>query len=50
MAQIFISYSRKDGEFVHWLDQELTRRGREVDWEGIQSGLLATGEKLPENW
>ena len=39
MAQIFISYSRKDGEFVHRLDEELRRRGREawVDWEGIRA-------------
>ena len=39
MAQIFISYSRKDGEFVHRLDEELKRRGREawVDWEGIRA-------------
>ena len=39
MAQIFISYSRKDGEFVHRLDEELRRRGRQawVDWEGIRA-------------
>ena len=35
---IFISYSRKDKEFVRRLDDELARRGREawVDWEGIR--------------
>jgi hypothetical protein len=35
---IFISYSRKDKEFVRRLDGELARRGREawVDWESIQ--------------
>jgi tetratricopeptide (TPR) repeat protein len=35
---VFISYSRKDKEFVHRLDQALTARGREawVDWEGIR--------------
>jgi WD40 repeat protein len=39
MAHVFISYSRKDGEFVHRLDDELRRRGREawVDWEGIRA-------------
>src|SRR3954464_14983717 len=35
---VFISYSRKDREFVRRLDQELARQGREawVDWEGIR--------------
>ena len=35
---IFISYSRKDKEFVRRLDGELARRGREawVDWESIR--------------
>ena len=35
---LFISYSRKDKEFVQRLDEELKRRGREawVDWEGIR--------------
>ena len=35
---IFISYSRKDKEFVQRLDEELKARGREawVDWEGIR--------------
>jgi WD40 repeat protein len=39
VAQVFISYSRKDAEFVHRLDDELRRRGREawVDWEGIRA-------------
>ena len=35
--EVFISYSRKDKEFVRRLDEELKRRDREawVDWEGI---------------
>jgi WD40 repeat protein len=35
---LFISYSRKDKEFVRRLDEALTARGREawVDWEGIR--------------
>jgi WD40 repeat protein len=35
---VFVSYSRKDKEFVLRLDEELKRRGREawVDWEGIR--------------
>ncbi|HEY5777813.1 MAG TPA: TIR domain-containing protein [Terrimicrobiaceae bacterium] len=38
MADVFISYSRKDKEFVQQLDEALKRRGREawVDWEGIR--------------
>ena len=40
MADVFISYSRKDKEFVRRLDEELKRRDREawVDWEGIPPG------------
>ncbi|HEU0209459.1 MAG TPA: toll/interleukin-1 receptor domain-containing protein [Candidatus Udaeobacter sp.] len=36
--EIFISYSRKDKEFVRRLDQALKSRGREawVDWEDIR--------------
>src|SRR6266516_4136110 len=35
--EVFISYSRKDKDFVRRLDEELKRRDREawVDWEGI---------------
>jgi hypothetical protein len=38
--EVFISYSRKDQEFVRRLDEELKRRDREawVDWEGIPPG------------
>ena len=38
VADVFISYSRKDKEFVQRLDESLKCRGREawVDWEGIQ--------------
>jgi WD40 repeat protein len=38
--EVFISYSRKDKEFVRRLDEELKRRNREawVDWEGIPPG------------
>jgi hypothetical protein len=38
--EVFISYSRKDKEFVRQLDEELKRRDREawVDWEGIPPG------------
>lgn len=37
-SDVFISYSRKDREFVKRLEDELQRRGREawVDWEGIR--------------
>jgi len=36
--EVFISYSRKDTDFVHRLDEVLKSRGREtwVDWEGIR--------------
>jgi TIR domain len=36
--QVFISYSRKDKEFVRRLHEALSRRGREawVDWEDIR--------------
>jgi WD40 repeat protein len=38
MSDLFISYSRKDKEFVRRLDEALKRREREawVDWEGIR--------------
>jgi hypothetical protein len=38
--EVFISYSRKDKEFVRRLDEELKRRDRQawVDWEGIPPG------------
>jgi tetratricopeptide (TPR) repeat protein len=38
MADIFISYSRKDKDFVRRLDEALKSRGREawVDWEDIR--------------
>jgi tetratricopeptide (TPR) repeat protein len=38
MADIFISYSRKDKDFVRRLDEALKNRGREawVDWEDIR--------------
>src|SRR5437016_3655160 len=38
--EVFISYSRKDKEFVGRLDEALKRRDREawVDWEGIPPG------------
>jgi WD40 repeat protein len=38
MADIFISYSRKDTDFVRRLDEALKSRGREawVDWEDIR--------------
>jgi hypothetical protein len=38
--EVFISYSRKDKEFVRRLDDDLKRRNREawVDWEGIPPG------------
>src|SRR5262245_26058891 len=37
MAELFISYSRKDSAFVHTLHAALTEHGREtwVDWEDI---------------
>lgn len=37
-SDIFISYSRKDSEFVRRLEKALESRGREawVDWEGIR--------------
>src|SRR6266487_591769 len=38
MADIFISYSRKDKDFVRRLDETLKSRGREawVDWEDLR--------------
>jgi TIR domain len=38
MADVFISYSRKDKDFVRRLDESLKSRGREawVDWEDIR--------------
>lgn len=38
MPDLFISYSRKDKEFVHRLDEALKSRGREawVDWDDIR--------------
>src|ERR1700757_4621407 len=38
MAEVFISYSRKDKDFVRRLDEALKSRGREawVDWEDIR--------------
>src|SRR5215472_5768226 len=38
--EVFISYSRKDQEFVRRLDEELKSRDREawVDWDGIPPG------------
>src|SRR6266487_2863381 len=38
MADVFISYSRKDKDFVHRLDEALKNRGRDawVDWEDIR--------------
>ena len=38
MPDLFISYSRKDKDFVHRLDESLKSRGREawVDWEDIR--------------
>ncbi len=40
MSDVFISYSRKDGEFAHKLDAALTREKREVwiDWQDIARG------------
>jgi hypothetical protein len=39
MADVFISYSRKDKAFVQRLDEALRQRGREawIDWEGIRA-------------
>src|SRR5215467_15165125 len=38
MPDLFISYSRKDKDFVRRLDESLKNRGREawVDWEDIR--------------
>lgn len=38
MSDVFISYSRKDKEFVRWLDEALRAHGRDpwVDWEDIR--------------
>ena len=40
MTDVFISYSRRDQEFVRWLHGELKKRGRDawVDWEDIPPG------------
>ena len=53
--EVFISYSRKDKEYVRRLDEELKRRDREawVDWEGIPPGdkwektILTEQSRLP---
>jgi WD40 repeat protein len=39
MSDVFISYSRKDNDFVHFLHRKLVERGRDiwVDWEDIPS-------------
>lgn len=39
MTDVFISYSRKDNDFVHLLHRKLVDRGRDiwVDWEDIPS-------------
>lgn len=38
MADVFVSYAREDQQFVRWLTDALSERGREawVDWEGIE--------------
>ena len=38
MTDVFISYSRKDAEFVHQLFDRLDRQQRQawVDWQGIE--------------
>ncbi len=40
LSDVFISYSRRDEEFVRKLHEEFTNRGREVwvDWEDIPKG------------
>lgn len=40
MADVFISYSRKNSDFVHKLDTALTQHGRDVwvDWQDIARG------------
>ncbi|HEY3181908.1 MAG TPA: TIR domain-containing protein [Gaiellaceae bacterium] len=37
MADVFISYSRRDADFVRWLHESLSEAGRDVwvDWEDI---------------
>jgi len=37
MTDVFISYSRRDKQFVAGLNEQLKQRGKEtwVDWEGI---------------
>src|ERR1700723_3438783 len=45
MADVFVSYSRRDSEFVRRMADSITQRGKEVwlDTEGI-----ADGEVFPE--
>lgn len=45
MADVFLSYSRRDAEFVHPLARDLEARGKEVwlDAEGTRDG-----ERFPE--
>ena len=40
MADVFLSYSRRDGEFVHHLASSLQDRGKDVwvDVDGIRDG------------
>ena len=65
MSDVFISYSRKNSDFAHKLDQSLTAAKRDVwiDWQdiargedwwrsiqtGIDSTDTATGDVLPIN-
>ncbi len=45
MADVFLSYSRRDGEFVHRLSTALDVRGKDV-W--LDTGSIADGEVFPQ--
>jgi hypothetical protein len=50
LPRVFLSYSRKDSEFVDWLASLLMARGFTIDWDraaadpdNISTGISAAG-------